>query len=271
MDTIWRAARFEHPGELEMLHCGSDSESHPPLLFVHGAYAAAWCWAEHFMPHFAQAGFRCYAVSVRGHGESGGRGSLSWHSLADYVDDLAEAIATIGARPAVIGHSMGGLIAQKYLERASLPGVALLASVPPHGLVPASLNLALFRPQLLAELNSLLFSGRASPEAMRQALFAGPVALDRLERYYALMQPESARAIWDMSFFDLPQRWRMKIPPLLVLGAERDLMVPREQVELCAKSYGVEADIFPAMGHAMMLDAGWQRVAERIIVWLRAL
>ena len=160
---------------------------------------------------------------------------------------------------------------QKYLERASLPGAVLLASVPPQGLLTASLNLALLKPQLFSALNGLLFEGRASLEVLRETLFAGPVALDRLTRYYGLMQPESPRAIWDMTFFDLPQRWRMSVPPLLVLGAERDLMVPPQQVVQCAQAYDVDADIFPATGHAMMLESGWKRVAERIIDWLRAL
>jgi non-heme chloroperoxidase len=106
---------------------------------------------------------------------------------------------------------------------------------------------------------------------MRQALFSGPIALDRLSRYYTLMQPESPRVIWDMTFFDLPQLWRIRMPPLLVLGAGRDVMVPQQQVELGAQAYGTRAEIFPGMGHAMMLDVGWQKVADRIIGWLGGL
>lgn len=223
------------------------------------------------MPFFAERGFDCYAVSLRGHAGSAGRERLTWHSVGDYVDDVAEAIEHIGRTPVVVGHSMGGMVAQKYLERSPLAALALLASVPPQGLLAASVNLALLKPQLLTELNGLLYNGRASLEAMRQALFAGPVAADRLTRCYRLMQPESPRAIWDMTFFDLPQRSRMKLPPLLVLGAEHDAMVPASEVELCAQTYGVRAEIFPAMGHAMMLDSGWQSVAERIIGWLETL
>ena len=253
---------------LELLRCGPEATGRPPLLFVHGAFAGAWCWAEHFMPYFAQAGYCCYALSVRGHGQSEGRGRLSLHTVRHYVDDLERAIAHIGTDPVVIGHSMGGLVAQKYLERNALPALVLVAPVPPHGLMPASLSLALLKPQLLNELNGLLFAGHASLETMRQALFSGPVAADRLSRYSRLMQPESPRAIWDMTFFDLPQLWRMRKPPLLVLGAERDAMVPPQQVELCAQTYGTQAEIFPGMGHAMMLDLGWQKVADRIIGWL---
>lgn len=268
MDQPERLADLQR---LELLRCGPESGACPPLLFVHGAFAGAWCWAEHFLPYFADRGYRCYAVSVRGHGASRGRDRITWHSVRDYVDDLAEAIERIGRAPIVIGHSMGGLIAQKYLERAPLPAVALLASVPPQGLLAASMGLALRKPDLLTELNGLLFHGRASLEAMRRAQFAGPVAVERLVRYAQLMQPESPRAVWDMTFFDLPQRWRMHLPPMLVLGADRDPLVPPEEVRLCAASYGVDAEIFPAMGHAMMLDAGWQQVAERINGWLHTL
>jgi len=254
--------------KLELLRCGPEDTGRPPLLFVHGAFAGAWCWAEHFMHHFAQAGYCSYALSLRGHGQSEGHGQIATHSVRHYVDDLEEAIRHIGTPPVVIGHSMGGFVAQKYLERAALPGVVLMASVPPHGLMPASVSLALLKPQLINELNGLLFTGRASLEAMRTALFAGPIALDRLSRYYKLTQPESPRVIWDMTFFDLPQLWRIRMPPLLVLGAERDVMVPPQQVELCAQTYGSQAEIFAGLGHAMMLDVGWQKVADRIAGWL---
>lgn len=42
------------------------SEKRPPLVFVHGSYHAAWCWAEHWLPFFADSGFDCYAVSLLG-------------------------------------------------------------------------------------------------------------------------------------------------------------------------------------------------------------
>src|SRR5207253_3252615 len=45
--------------------------SRPPLLFVHGGYCDAWCWVPYFLPYFASRGFPSYALSLRGHGESG--------------------------------------------------------------------------------------------------------------------------------------------------------------------------------------------------------
>jgi len=39
---------------------------YPPLVFVHGSYHAAWCWAEHWLPFFSSSGYDCYAVSLLG-------------------------------------------------------------------------------------------------------------------------------------------------------------------------------------------------------------
>jgi non-heme chloroperoxidase len=85
------------------------------------------------------------------------------------------------------------------------------------------------------------------------------------------MQPESQRAMWDMSFFNLAHLRRERCPPMLVLGAESDTLVPASQAELVASYYGTEAEVFSNMGHLMMLEADWQKVADRIIEWARAL
>src|SRR5512141_1543613 len=257
--------------QLEILEAApSAGGSGRPLLFVHGAFAGAWCWAKHFLPYFAEQGFRACALSLSGHGRSAGRDRLDWLSIADYVRDLEQAVATVGGDPVLVGHSMGGFVVQKYLERAAAPGAVLMASVPPQGLLSASIALAFSNPGLFADLNSMLHRGRASLATLQHALFASPVAPDELLAYYRLMQPESQRAMWDMTFFDLPRLRRERCPPMLVLGADSDVLVPPSQAEQAARSYGTEAEIFTGMGHVMMLEAGWQKVADRIIEWLRA-
>jgi non-heme chloroperoxidase len=243
---------------------------YPPLLFVHGAFAAAWCWAEHFLPYFAERGFAAHAVSLRGHGLSQGRDHLDWHSIGSYVEDVTEVIGSLEGAPVLIGHSMGGMVVQKYLETAEVPAAVLMASVPPQGLFSSSLQLAISSPDLFRDLNSILQGGNASTEGLRQMLFAQPVDGDTLIHYHRLMQPESQRAIWDMALFDLPQRWRMKLPPLLVLGAELDALIPASFVTSTADYYGMQPEIFPGMGHGMMLEAGWETVAARVVEWLAA-
>jgi len=242
-----------------------------PLLLVHGAFTGAWCWAENFLPYFAKQGFRACGVSLSGHGGSPGRERLDSFSIADYVRDLEQAVSTIGGDPILVGHSMGGFVVQKYLERAVAPGVVLMASVPPQGLLSNSITLAFSNPGLFADVNSMMQRGRVSLESLQHVLFASPVAADKLQAYYRRMQPESQRAMWDMTFFDLPQLRRERCPPMLVLGAERDILVPPSEVEQAARAYGTAAEIFPGMGHVMMLEAGWQKVADRIIEWTRAL
>ena len=55
----------------EVIEKGRSSEAHPtPLLFVHGAAHAAWCWDEYFLDFFADRGYRAVALSLHGHGAS---------------------------------------------------------------------------------------------------------------------------------------------------------------------------------------------------------
>jgi non-heme chloroperoxidase len=71
-----------------------------------------------------------------------------------------------------------------------------------------------------------------------------------------------------MSLFDLPQPARVAKVPMLVLGAEHDHLMPASTAEMAARSYGVEAEIFPGMGHGLMLERDWRKVAQRILDWL---
>lgn len=240
-----------------------------PLLFVHGAFSGAWCWNEHFLPYLAKKGHRACALSLSGHGGSPGRERLDWLSIGDYVNDLEQAVEAVGGDPVLVGHSMGGFVVQKYLERTRASGVVLMAAVPPHGLLTASLSLAFSNPQLFSDVNSMMHHGRVSLDALQHVLFAKPVEVEKLRACYRRMQPESQRAMWDMTFFNMPYVPRDRRPPMLVLGAACDVLVPASQAEQAATYYGTTAEIFPDMGHLMMLEAEWQKVADRIIGWMQ--
>ena len=101
-----------------------------PLVFVHGAWHGAWCWDEHLMGWFAERGYDCHAVSLRGHGSSDNDRSLRATRLDHYVADLASVVDGLDAAPVLVGHSMGGLVVQRYLEGRDLPGAVLMAPVP---------------------------------------------------------------------------------------------------------------------------------------------
>ena len=191
--------------QLEVLSCEPKQRRfETPLLFVHGAFAGAWVWDEHFLPYFAAQGYSAHAISLRGHGGSEGHERIDWYSIHDYVDDVTEVIRDLGAAPVLVGHSMGGFVVQKYLERHQVPAAVLMCSVPPQGLVAAQFSLLFEKPGLMLEINRLLGGGEVALNVLREALFAQPVSDETLRRYYRMMQPESQQAIWDKSVFSLP-------------------------------------------------------------------
>lgn len=245
---------------------------HPtPLLFIHGAFTAAWCWDEHFLPFFAEAGYAAHALSLSGHGASSGRDRLDTLSIDDYVNDIAIAVAGLPAPPVLIGHSMGGFVVQKYLEKHTAPAAVLMCSVPPQGLLSAAVGLLFSRPGVMKDLNTMLSGGQVALDSLRDALFAQPVSVDQLEQFYRKAQPESHRALWDMSLFCLPQTALVRRTPLLVQGTELDHLIAASLVEMTARTYGVEAQIFPGMGHGLMLEHDWEKPAKSLLDWLQHL
>src|SRR5512144_1553366 len=120
---------------LEIISKAPRQKTHEtPLLFLHGAWHAAWCW-ENFLPYFAEQGYETHALSLRGHGNSEGRERIRWFSARDYVADLAQTVDGLGTPPVLIAHSMGGYITQKYLESYTLPAAVLLSSLPTVGIL----------------------------------------------------------------------------------------------------------------------------------------
>jgi len=260
---------------LEVLHRAPQQArpATPPLLFLHGAYTAAWCW-EHYLPWFAAAGFDCHALSFSGHGGSRRRDHLDSYSIDDYVADVAVTVAALPEPPVLIGHSMGGFVVQKYLEKHCAPAAVLMCSVPPQGLAASAFGMLFKQPGILGDLNRLMTGQQVSLDSLRAALFAQPVSVADLTRWYRMAQPESHRAIWDMTLFNLPHTHRVlqNLPEgsasLLVQGAELDAIIPASLVEMTARSYGTDATLYPGMGHGLMLEVDWRRPAQDIVAWL---
>lgn len=265
--------------KLEVLRRSADSldDSCPPLLFIHGAFCGAWCWDEHFLPWFAKKGLDAWAISVSGHGASEGHDYLDSLSITDYVNDVREVVETMPQPPILVGHSMGGFVVQKYLEQYSAPAAVLMCSVPPQGLMGSAISMMFSKPSLMGDLNNIMSGGQASYESLRDALFAQDIDMDDLVRFYKLSQPESHRALWDMMIFGLPSIRTVLgnieggKDRLLVLGAEYDHLVPASAAEMTARSYDVEPVIYPGMGHGLMLEKDWEKVASGILAWLQAL
>jgi pimeloyl-ACP methyl ester carboxylesterase len=254
---------------LETIDKGRCTDAHPtPLLFVHGAWHGAWCWDEHFLDLFADKGYRAVAVNLRAHGGRPSTKSLHWHSTADYLDDVADVVKDLPSPPVLIGHSMGGYLVQKYLEAHEAPAGVLVAAVSPKGVLPTLLR---WTRQWPAPVARSLVTGNSlallnTPVLARGKMFSPHTPESDVIRYTARLQNESRLAILGM-VFRLPKPDRVNAP-VLVLGAEDDNGFTQEEVHATARAYRTEAKIFPGMGHDIMLEPGWETVAEHIDTWL---
>jgi pimeloyl-ACP methyl ester carboxylesterase len=259
---------------LERLHQAATAQARvaPALLFVHGAFSGAWCWQPYFFPWFAAQGFDCWAVSLEGHGASDGHQYLDAISIADYQRNLSRVISGFSTPPIVIGHSMGGLILQHYLQHTPLPGAAFLASVPPSGMASSSLRMLSHAPTLFMALN-LYQNGRYDPgvDDLRALLFSHDTPSAVIEAAVRQCQPESQRAVMDMAMINPYSIQKGPYTPTLVLGAADDQLIAAEEVAATAQHFAAQAEMISGIGHMMMLDTRWPQVAERLLHWLEGL
>jgi non-heme chloroperoxidase len=244
-----------------------------PLLFVHGAFAGAWCWDEYFLPWFAGQGYEAGAVSLRGHGGSPIEGPLDLAGLDDYVADTLLAAAQVGRPAVLIGHSMGAIVVQRAARRCGALALVLMAPVPPQGLTGSVFALAARDPALFLALNTMqLGDGRttAGLRRLRDFLFSQTLTEAEARRHLLRMQRESQRALTDLAW---PQhlwiRQSMGLPTL-VLGAARDAFFTTAMIDEAARFHGVSPTMFSNMAHAMMLEPEWLGVARSIHSWLEA-
>lgn len=254
---------------LEVISHTPDSPTHKtPILFVHGAWHGAWCWDEFFLPYFAEHGWTVHALSLRGHGNSPGKEKMRWHSIKAYVEDVAEVATSLPQTPIIVGHSMGGLVVQKYLETYHAPAGVLMAACPPKGVLRTTLNIARNQPAtfLKTNLTMSLYPIISTQELAHHHFFSDDMPEATVADYYGKMHNESFRAFLDMLMLNLPKPKRVKTP-LLVLGGEHDTIFTVKEVEQTAVAYNTEAHIFD-MAHDMMLENGWQDVADQIMDWL---
>ncbi len=258
--------------KLEVLHRapkGGVAGTRPPLLFIHGGFVAAWCWAENFLDWFAARGWDCHAPSLRGHGASEGAAELHESGIDDYVSDIVRIADGLDRPPVLVGHSMGGFIAQRYLERHKAMAAVLMAPVPATGLCGAGLAMAVTNPGLFVDVGLAHELGRhaPAPAVLFEAVF-GRQADDGFDGYGKRFTDESHRAWFEMCQPAFIDTGRIADVPLLVVGGAEDRIVPSAFTRSAARLLGTTAEILPGLGHALMLESGWRDAVERIDGWL---
>lgn len=250
----------------------ADSKA-PPLLFVHGGYATAACWEAYFLPWFNQRGYDCHALDLAGHGRSEGGQRLDTFGIDDYVDDLQQAVSGLSRLPVVIGHSMGTVIVERFLERQAAQAAILMAPVPPTGILGATMKIAFSDPNFFAQ-QARIQHGEFSEDALRtvrQVYYSPETTIADLRRFAPLFQAESRRALLDLSLLPFRLAGRRPRLPVLVLGGEGDAIFPPSTLGFTAVRWRAEVAVIPRAGHTLMLDAHWRQAAERMAQWIEQL
>ncbi|MEM8859349.1 MAG: alpha/beta hydrolase [Chloroflexota bacterium] len=245
----------------------------PPILFIHGAWHGKWCYEKYFLDYFTNQGFEAYALDLPNHGQKfTTKRELRWKSLNDYVEEVAAFADSLESKPIVVGHSMGGGVVQKYLEKYEAPAGVLLASMPPSGVGRISLNIFRHHPWrfLKSNLTLSLYPLIDTPKLARQHFFSADMSEKEVEEYWSQMHDESFRAFLDMLILGLPKPDLVN-SKMLVLGGEKDTIFSVSQVKATAAAYNTDAIIYDGMAHDMMVEADWQNVADDIIEWVNKL
>ncbi len=245
----------------------------PPLLFVHGGYCDGWCWTPYFLPWFAARGHLACALSLRGHGKSGGHDGLFLAGLDDYEADVEHVAGQLPAPPVLIGHSMGAAVVERILAKRPVRGAALLAPVPPTGLVPMAARLAAESPEYLVQMAQLDANRMTTSvlAALRPFYFSKRVEPAILREAVRHLNSESPRALFDLS---LRLHWALPPQPhgpVFVLGAEGDRICTSDEVRATATHHGVAATILPGLAHMLMLEPEWETAARALGAWLEEL
>lgn len=266
------ASLHVRPMQLELLSAAPQSrKSSVSVLLIHGICLGAWVWEDNFLPYFAECGIPTYALSLRGHGNSDGKDRLESWRLRDFCDDLDWAVRQIDGDVVIVAHSMGGGVAQYHLKSGrKAAGLVLIASVPPHGLLRASLSMYNRNPTLWDELYKAR-TGRLRDfdlAIIERSLFSKPLApVDRKQLLRRLSAPAVQATIELIGWPPIaPLPWAL--PPVMIIGAEKDDLVPLTDVFLTSTYYSVSPQIIPGSAHAIMLEPDWRLAADMVCTWL---
>lgn len=234
------------------------------LLLQHGAWVGAWVWRDGFASYLADAGYLCYAPTLRGHYDSRPVDDLGKVSVLDYVKD-ALAVAQAVDADALIGESAGGLIVQKAAESYGPRGLVLMNSAPPF-IVPASPKVTLAQIKYLPD---LIFKRPNKPrlEDYKQ-LILNNVPDPQATEFYKRICADSGLALREMSMGRIKVDPAKITCPVLVIIGHLDVILPSKVHRKIARMYGADVAEYPAMSHHTFSEVGWEKVASELVTWL---
>jgi len=243
----------------------------PPILFQHGMWHGAWCWSK-WQELLAERGWESHAISLPGHGNSVSEKSVRFATMGHYLDVLEAAIGRLSPKPVLIGHSMGGALAQWRLKKIAddLPGVVLAASWTSHSTWADGTALHMKRDPWGFFLVGLTMSTdpliRDAERAASMLITDG--ALFSADELHSKLVSESALVLNQHN----PPFWRpLKNPktPILWVGAEKDAVVSIRGARRSAEFYGAEFALIENAGHNLMMEANYEKSLSVVEDWLQ--
>jgi len=236
------------------------------VLLIHGMWADRAHW-NRYRRFFEHAGYDTFAVTLRYHSVPQNLAGLARMGLMDYVDQVRAQVARLTQPPVVIGHSMGGLVAQKLAELEPLRALVLISPCAPGGvwcITPSVVGCAggnlldamLRRPFIIP------------PRCARYGLMNTLSAREQTVIQQSFLH-ESGRVLWQILVGALRVDERNVRCPVLVLVGSEDHATPPVVARRIARKYGADFRVYPGRCHFLsaasdvMQDVG-QWVEEKV-------
>ena len=243
-------------------------------MMVHGMCCTGEVWAN-FRRHFEAEGVSVYTPTLRPEQRVREQPPPELRTLSfdDYVADLERQARRIeaesGRRPAVIGPSMGGLLAQVLAERGCASAAGFISPTPPAGartLQAAAVWAGIGVANKLGLVPGVIRPHRRSADRV----VLNRVAREQRRAAHEGMVHESGRAFADMGSQRIDES-KVRIP-VLTVAATQDRLVPAAFVRRTARKYesvGGELREYKQHGHWLYDEPGWDEPASDILDWFR--
>lgn len=238
----------------------------PPLLLVHGAFSGA----AHLAPwaaYFRARGYHCVAPALPGH-SGGDRNSLAWLDLGAHLEALGEVCLGFDRPPIIIGHGLGGLIAQHLRATADCAGIVLVSSWPA----------STFRPRPRAMLNALpmmsrILRGRVVKpgRSVVRTLVLHDLSVAEREDTLGEFREESGRVLRPAFFGKAEVPATTVRRHVLVVSGSADRIVPMAVPFDLARMYHAEHLVVAGRGHWLIAASLVGVVAAAVVDWLERL
>lgn len=247
------------------------------MVLIHGMMGAAWCW-DNYKPFFETRGYRCVVPVLRYHDMDPREQPdprLGTTGLLDYAADLEAEIRKLDEKPILVGHSMGGLLAQMLGARGLASALVLLTPAAPHGIFMLHYSVVKSFSGLLKRWKSWARPFRVTYTQAGYSIFHRLPEPER-ERLYNKLVYESGRAAFQIGMWFLDSAGTTKVDerkincPVLVIGAGMDRVTPASTVRRVAAKYDKVSTYreYRDFSHWVIGDPGWEEIAAGVCDWL---